>query len=204
MSATMINPAVKSLIEGELRSGERLLWADKPSKLPISFMAVYITCFSLVWTFMAISFFGVGVFTSILGATASDTSTEAVGSAAAGTLFSAIALLFVCIGVAMILWGLKMLIGPSKEIYAVTNQRGLIISPFIRYRIASLSGDVLANSERKGRSEIGTLIFSNKSSGWMGTMMNPNQTELDAFHNIVNPKKVEDLIYKTFSGKPTS
>jgi len=35
-------------------------------------------------------------------------------------------------------------------------------------------------------------------------MMNSYQTELAAFQNINNPKKVEDLIHTTFFRKPTS
>jgi len=204
MSVAMINPDVRSKVEAELRNGEKLLWADKPSKFPLSFMAIYITGFSIVWTSMAISFVGVGVLTSLLGSTSTETSAEAVGAGAFGIFFSLISLLFVCVGIGMVLWGLKMLIGPSRELYAITNQRGYIISPFIRYRIASLSPEALANSERRGRPEMGTLTFKNQANGWMGMMMNPYQTELAAFQNINNPKKVEDLIHTTFFRKPTS
>ena len=98
----------------------------------------------------------------------------------------------------MILWGLKMLIGPSKEIYAITNQRGIIISPFFRYRVASLSPENLKNSERKGPPDLGTLTFTNKGNGFMAMWMNPYQTELNAFQKIQHPKEVENLIHKTF------
>ena len=150
---------------------------------------------------IAISFVGVGAITSIVGTSAAETSNEAAGAGAFGAMFSVVSLLFVCIGLGMVLWGLKMLIGPSKEIYALTDQRGFIISPFIKYRIASLSPEVLANSERKGRPERGTLSFKNSSNNWMAMMMNPYQTELSSFQNINHPKKVEDLIHKTFFGK---
>jgi len=204
MSLAMINSDVKPTIEAELRSGERLLWADKPSKFPLSFIAIYITGFSLVWTSMAISFVGVGFFASIVGPAAAETSAEATGVGAFGIMLSVISLLFVCVGIGMILWGLKMLVGPSREIYAITDQRGIIVSPFIKYRIVSLSSEALANSERKGRPEMGTLTFKSQTNGWMSLMMNPYQTELAAFQNINNPEKVEDLIHTTFFRRPTS
>jgi len=194
----MINPDVKLIVEAELRNGERLLWADKPSKFPISFMAIYIVGFSIVWTTIAVSFVGVGAFVSIVGSSAAETSTEAASAGGVGIIFSLVSLLFVCVGIGMVVWGLKMLIGPSKEIYAVTNQRGIIISPFIKYRIVSLSAEALANSERKGRPERGTLSFHNNTNNWMALMMNPYQTELAAFRKINNPKQVEELIHKTF------
>lgn len=194
----MINSDVRSNVDAELRSGEKLLWANKPHKFPFSFMALYITGFSFVWTAISISFVGIGAITSIFGASTSDTATEVAGSSAFGIAFSTISLLFVCIGIGMFLWGLKMLIGPSKEIYAITNQRGIIISPFFKYRVASLSPENLKNSERKGSPDLGTLTFTNKGSGMMGMWMNPYQTELNAFRKIKNPKKLEDLIHKTF------
>ena len=194
----MINEEVRHIIEPELRTKEKLLWADKPSKKPISFMALYITGFSIVWTTMAVGFVGVGTFASMFGATSADSKAEAAGTAAFGAVFSIISLLFVAIGVGMVFWGLKMLIGPSKDINAITNQRGVIISPFIKYRIASLSPENLKNSERKGGPNLGTLTFTNKGNGIMGMWMNPYHTELNAFQKIKNPKQVEDLIHKAF------
>ena len=185
----MINEDVRHIVEAELREGETLLWADKPSKKPISFMAIYITGFSIVWTTMAIGFVGAGAFASLFSVATVEDKATAAGTAAFGAVFSIVSLLFVAIGVGMILWGLKMLIGPSKEIYALTNQRGIVLSPFIKYRITSLSYEILKNSERKGDHQLGTLTFT-------------NQTELNAFLKIKNPKQVEDLIHKTFEETP--
>ena len=192
----MINRDVRKAVETELRAGETLLWADKPAKMPLSFMALYMSGFSLVWTTMAVSFVGVGAVTAFMG----EGSSETADTAAFGIAFFAISLLFVfvVIGVCMFLWGLKLLIGPSKELYAITNQRGIVISPFLKYRVANLSPEILRNSERKGRPDLGTLTFMGKGNGFMGMWMNPYQTELNAFQKIQNPKQVEDLIYKTF------
>lgn len=196
----MINSDVRNIVETELRAGENLLWADKPYKFPLSFTAIYIFGFSVVWTTIAVSFVGVGAITSLLGGAGGETAIESAGAAAFGVTFSIISLIFVGVGIGMFLWGLKMLIGPSKELYAITNQRGIIISPFLKYRVATLSPEVLKNSERKGRPDLGTLTF-NKGNGIMGMWMNPYQTELNAFQKIENPKRVEDLIYKTFGNQ---
>lgn len=186
----IIDKELRDKIQPELMAGEKLLWAGKPAKFPLSFMALYLTAFSVFWTFMVTGIFGVGI-SSEFGS-----SNSSMGSLNIGFLL--FASLFICAGIGMFLVGLKTLISPSREIYAITNQRGIIISPFFRYRMASLSEDCLKNSERKGRPELGTLLFSGKSSGLMGMMMNPYQTELNAFRKITDPKKVEDLIYKTF------
>lgn len=143
----MINEEVRQIVQSELRPKEKLLWADKPAKRPISFIAIYITGFSIVWTTMAVSFVGAGAFASLFGAVAAESKSEAAGTAVFGAVFSIVSLLFVAIGITMVLWGLKMLIGPNREIYALTNQRGIIISPFFKYRIASLSPENLKNSE---------------------------------------------------------
>lgn len=177
--------ALRDMFKPELRAGERLLWAGKPASFPLNPGAVFLAGFLTLWTAMAV--FMSGMFMSQQG----DIPLP----------FSAVPFVFVCIGSLALLFSFKGLIAPSRQIYAITDQRGIIISPFLGRSIASLNADILLNSVRKGSGDKGTLFFGPQISMFNNQSFDALKVQLNAFHNIKNAAEIESLIHKTFSPK---
>ena len=178
----MIDDDARRVVQSELRAGERLLWASKPITFPINKVSLMLTISVFVWTLIAIgmmsAFFIVDRSKSI------------------PFPFSFIPVLLVLVGVCLFLYCLKLIIAPSHQVYAITDQRGIIVSPFLGYRTASLDKTLLLNSERKGFRLNSTLQFGPKPS-MMGLGM--YQIHLNQFYNISDAQEVEALIHKTFA-----
>ncbi len=180
----MIDPDAKIAVQSELRAGETLLWASKPQIFPVNKVALMMTIWTFVWTLIVLGML------SVFFITTQDSSTPAP--------FLLIPTLMVFAGIGLFLLCLKSLIAPSHQVYAVTDQRGIIISPFLGYRTASLDRTSLLNSERTGFRLNSTLRFGPKPS-MMGLGM--YQIHLNQFYNIKNAHEVEALIHKTFASK---
>ena len=171
----IIDQDLRNLVKPELRAGEKLLWADKPRRFPLNIWTSYFLGFSIVWTLMAV------------------TITRATGEDSGVVPFNVIGIVFPIIGILFVIAGLFVFISPSKEIYAVTNHRGVILKRFLLRNTLSLSPEKMSNPERRGGSDIGTLNFESGMPRTTGQMFFRK-----SFKNISNPKQVEDLIYKTF------
>ena len=178
----MIDSDVKLAVQPELRAGEKLLWASKPQTFPINKVSFLLTVFVFFWTIMAMGMMGAFF----------------IVDQSNSTYFSFIPGLFVLVGICLFLYCLKLIIAPSYQVYAITDQRGIIISPFLGYRTASLDKALLLNSERSGFRQNSTLQFGPKPS-MMGLGM--YQIHLNQFYNIKNAHEVEALIHKTFASK---
>ena len=189
----MIDPDAKALVSPELMPGERLLWAGRPQGRVWTFVGVWTVGFSLFWLAATLPMLLVFAFGS---GEMVDGETPPAAARVIGFLF---ALIFSGVGVVTLLMGLRHLQGPTRERYAVTDRRGLIVSPFMGYRSASLSPDALMNSERSGKPSRGSLSFGGRG-GMFGTFnANPWKPPLDTFRKIKDPARVQALIHQTFA-----
>ncbi|MEP3889827.1 MAG: hypothetical protein ABJN69_05120 [Hellea sp.] len=202
----MINEDVRHIVEVELQPNEKLLWADKPAKFPISFMGIYVLLFSIVWCVIVFSLFGAALFGGFEGSaelpdTAAEEFKNAEVSASAAAIGGIMGLAFVSIfvgaGLFNLFWGLKMTIGPAKQLYAITTHRIVIFDRFLSSRVASIQPEQIGQFERSGNERIGSLSFG--ESGFNMFAMNAMwKTPLNKFQKISNPREVEALIRKTF------
>ena len=132
--------------------------------------------------------------------------------------FILIGVVFLFVGFAMRKTYLKGFLGPKYEIYGLTNQRAILLSPlwkdqqFINWRGHDHSRNSIAADELdiikvdvSADSSIGSIIFS----GWWDKIRyswyvfpNPETpkilSNLNGFRNINNPLLVADLLKNTF------
>ena len=196
----MINEDVRYMIEAELGEGEEVLWTDRPDGLYISTSALYGLVISIFWVGITALLFGGGVFAIFTDDGNPDNAMLSFyrNSADFRNIFWLMTVTFTGVSVYLVLYTSYLLISPSREKYAVTNLRGIIIRPFIRYRIINLSPDQLKSFERTGGPDYGTLTFKSKIKTVLSLLTKSHQKDVTAFHKIRNPKQVENLIYKTF------
>ena len=171
---------IKNVIEAELQTGEKLLWADKPQRFPIHFMFLMGTILGGLFSLIGIIFW--------------------LGTLITGT-YGATVFLTVWTGMAMFFfWSYsKNLLGPSTQIFAITTKRAIIVERQGANRISSLNKSSFNQIQRTGNDDIGSLQFGNPPSVFqMGLNM---QMPLTTFHKISNPREVENLIRKTFLSK---
>lgn len=192
----MINEDVRHIVEAELQPGETLLWADKPHERPITShglfrggMHIFGLIFILIWTFLAL-----------------------IENNYANL---ALKLTFVLFGIAFFLFALAMrhqplkhLFGPAKEVYGLTNKRGIIISPYWRKEVATIPAEKALDLSLSGNMEIGTIQFNQvRVKNRFGIAGNPRywdvfdlswKSDLGSFHKVRNPLEIQRLINRTF------
>jgi len=172
----MINPDVKLLVEAELKTGEKLLWADKPRQFPLRRIGLLYIFTGIFWIVLLSA-----IIKPIFASLGADVETGV------GSMFPSSSLIFFLVG------GLVIFI-PTKEAYALTDQRGLILWRFPYRRVASLSAELMLNSRHSGDEHIGTLNFDHLF--WVSPM---RLLFKKSFKKISNPKQVEGLIHRAFN-----
>ena len=164
----------KGFINSELNSGERVIWADKPSSGFEFIKSFYIYLFAIPWT--AISIFSMRtVYTS-------------------GWIPVLFLIPFILIGIYMLCMPFIKKIELKKTVYVVTNQRLIIYIYGWKTKVKSFQPSQLKNIERHQKADgSGDLIFANEvrydSDG-------DRITNKIGFMGIKDVKQVEDLINK--------
>jgi hypothetical protein len=182
-------PDLRSIVQNELKGGEKLVWADRPvprlftaaTIVPMLF-AVPWTAFAIFWTVMAGGFF----------------ESRSQPFPATGFRYA-----FALFGVPFILVGLAMLTTPvwtrramRRTAYAVTDQRAVVFTGgfFGTRRVQSFEPDRLAAMERTERADgSGDLIFEHLTT----RRRNGHATVCRGFESVANVKDVEDTIRET-------
>lgn len=203
----MINEEVRHLIEPELVEGEELLWADRPVKRPYPWRGVWRAGFWVLWMIFVLCWI-IGVLTTTLQ-----------------NPFLIRRLVFVCFGLVFFGFGLgfrktylKAFLGPKHEVYGLTDQRAIILSPlwkdekFINWFGHDHSKNFIDRNELQDikiklstDQSRGTIIFA----GWWDnirynrfTNMYPDNhkilSNLNGFRNIPNVESVANLMADTF------
>ena len=171
---------IRHIIENELTSGERLLWSGAPQKAYWSPLMMFYVIFILIWLLGVLGFLFAGL--------------SQMGKGSAGMRFVFVPAVMTFVGLLFLWITIKALRGPAKQLYGLTDRRGLIIENFGKGPVRSLGPNELANLTRKSASDtMGTLKFQGPSftqfsfdlSNLMGV----------AFYNITNPRDVENIIF---------
>ena len=179
-----LDPNISELIRPELRAAEKLLWVGKPARFPVTLVGLFNLLMLFIWLpiFVAVLYAN-GVFEEI---------------ARSGVP----PWLFIAVGIVLGFFVLRdtvfNVLGPSKDLYALTPERGIIVRDFIKKRVTSIPPDVLLNVHRKGGVTVATLDFYPSRTKTATLVADHNLT---AFRNIEDAKRVEELIYSTHSKK---
>ncbi len=164
----------KELINGELNSGERVVWADKPSLGSEFFKSFFIYLFAIPWTAFS-------VFWMYMASKGSG-------------LFALFGVPFLLVGIRMFCTPFIKKIQQKKTIYLITNQRLIIYIYGRKTKVKSFQPSQIGNIERHQRADgSGDLIFANEvvydSDG-------DRSAKKIGFMGIKDVKQVEDLINK--------
>ncbi|MEM1317405.1 MAG: hypothetical protein AAGF29_03985 [Pseudomonadota bacterium] len=169
-------------IEQELAEDEHLLWADRPLSLrPYFFKALPILIFGI--PFFAFSLFWSGAVLFATGATSWD-----------DIAFASFGIPFILIGAGLVLSPIWKLQVARSSIYALTDQRVLILRQFPSQMLRSWSIGSIGNITRTSRPNgTGNLFFTEeRRTGSKGK----SYIEKIGFLGIHDPKRLEDTIRK--------
>ena len=196
-----LEPDAKALLAEELRAGERVLWSSMPETKPRSFEAINMFGFGCFWTGLIILIFvPAGLLSLFAGsdATAGSTAGETATGPTSLLALVGIVALFMTPGLIMLRTGWIAMTAPAREIYAITTQRGLLISPYARHVVKSIAPHQLLGATRKDRKGKPSTLSFEAGRSWLAMGGFPSTEPTLSFKNISNARKVEDLIYRTF------
>ncbi len=176
---------IRHIIENELTSGERLLWSGAPQKPYWSPLMIFYVIFICLWL--------LGVLSFLIGAL------YQMGEGPTGIVYLAVPTFMTLIALAFLWLSLKALRAPGRQVYGLTNRRGLIVENFGKGRVRSLGPNELANLTRKSAIKtMGTLQFQGPSF-YQISFDSSNLLGI-AFYNIADPKDVENIIFNKILG----
>lgn len=176
-------------LQSELRSGESLVWSGAPDPARLSRKAVPLFIFGIFWTGFALFW--------IAGASGMFSH----GHSGGFRFFALFGLPFVLVGCGLLASPFVLRSVALNTVYAVTNQRALIISkiPFKGVQIRSFLPSALGSIEKvlldNGR---GDIIFERMLS--VGNTRHPNLTVV-GFMGIAEVQKVEELLLALAQGR---
>lgn len=172
-------PAALSIAQREMRSGERLIWADRPAPGRLALAGLPVTVFGGV--------FGAFALFWIVGA-ASMTPAES-GVFAFFPLFG---LPFLLVGLGMALAPVWMWMGAKKTVYAISSDRLVIIRG---NRIQSFEPDEIEELERRERADgTGDVIFNRQLVRSHNRHHGRTRERKIGFFGIPEVRRVEDEI----------
>ena len=192
----MINENIRHIIEAELQSDEKLLWADKPSQFPFSGKYFFVLLFVVIWCSLTLPV----TMLLFLGSVPTEQMRDGPG---AGLLFKVIPLLFWGFGLLMLFMASRFFFAPSRQIYGLTDRRAIIVERFLTSGVHTIHKEELSEIVREGHADCGSLIIRKRvhlaPRGW------PYYQRMGlGFYKIKNPKLVENLIHMTFFHKDPS
>lgn len=176
----MAEPSALSIAQREMRSGERLIWADRPAPgrlaltvWPASLFGLPFAGFAAFWIFGA------------LEATA--------GEQGAFSFFPLFGLPFLLIGLGIVLTPVWAWIGAKKTVYAISSDRLVIING---RSVRSFEPDEIDDLERREHADgSGDVIFRReyrRSRGRRGGRR--TRVRKIGFYGIPDARRVEDEI----------
>jgi len=189
----VINEDVRHIVEAELVEGERLLWADKPSKFPIEWLDVFTLAFYLY--FLGLTYVSLENFIEI--------AREILP--VYGKYLPLLWVAYVCFLACRVV--LRML-RRNWSVYGVTNGRIFIKSNLLWSQVESL--DNVKDVNRTGDNTLATIVFFPIGYTSLFDRLSEvyrygrRRTWFPKFYNVPNVERLETLINEFFiNPKPT-
>ncbi|GAB4237807.1 MAG: hypothetical protein Tsb0032_42390 [Kiloniellaceae bacterium] len=171
----------------ELRDGEKLVWADRPSpavlrkrQLGAFLFAIPFTAFACFWIW------GAG---------------QGFGESTMGTIFPFFGLPFLAVGVWTLLKPLRAAKDAEKIVYAITDQRVFVVNSGQGHSVQSYGPRDLTKIERRDHGDgLGDVIFAEEVSWHSGNnrfgLRSGNRTRMSdvGFFGIAEAREVEAAI----------
>lgn len=195
----MINDDVRHIIEPELDASEELLWADRPVKLMLTPIEKILCAFMLLWTVISGLIFVIHFFPI---QTSYEIKSNGVLENITPFKYALTYSLFLLVGLVMLAFFFWSAFERTRQFYAVTNLRLIIVSTIPFRKIISLPPQATLQIERSGGDACGSLRFQNAEE--LGHRLVYNNFAYNCFSAINRPKDVQDLILTTFFSKDSS
>ena len=168
--------SILDIAQRELRSSEKLIWADQPGPMARARTKIKVCLFGIPFTGFAIFWMS-----------------GAVG-AGAPPLFAMFGIPFIAVGLGLILSPLWSYIEAQRwMVYAITDQRCLILRLFPVHKAESFGPGEITRLERTEKSDgSGNIIFSEDvKRGRRGSYLVPR-----GFYGITEVRRIEEEIEK--------
>jgi hypothetical protein len=182
-------------VREELKSGERLLWTAQPICNRAWYPSIPIVLFAIPWTLFSLSFVVVAFRMTRHVADSNSSPTGLMPFAV--PLFG---LLFVLVGVWMLSTPYWMRRRAQKTVYALTDQRALILTPAWRNAVTvrSIRPEDLSARTRTQRPDGSGSIFFTRLTVIKPDAEGGTRTETVGFEHITDVRAVEELIERTY------
>ncbi|WP_394692761.1 hypothetical protein [Hyphobacterium sp.] len=181
----LADPELRQVFESDLREDEKLLWAGRPKPGSIDSRFLFHTLFIAFWLVGALVPGGVRG--------------PSLGTEGLYTLplpYLIFPLIMMALALALFAHFFAVLTTPSRQLYAVTNQRIIVCSGRSKRRFNSKMKGRISAILRSGDAGTGTLKFrQGPDFGWVAILATMN-APMDKFHNIERPVEVEALIHE--------
>lgn len=175
---------VEQIANGQLDSGERLLWAGKPAPQGAAIGALPMTLFGLL-------FAGFAAFW-IWAAAGGMSRSSGGGFSGPGALFPLFGIPFLLVGLGMIFGPLWAFLGARNTIYAVTDRRAMIVTGSRTKSVRSFTRDEIGEITRVERPDgTGSLMFASVSRTSSKGHISVSRV---GFEGIPDVRRVEQLI----------
>lgn len=196
----MRDEKMRSRVESELGPGEKILWTGRPRSFSVNWIMLPGILFALFFIvlFVSIFFLGTDAETTVESSEQLEEISDDL-SLAGAILFLMFAGIFMIVPLVIFLGLLRAFLTPIFEIYALTNQRAIILSNIFPKKVSSFSGQMFDNMSRSGRHDLGTIYFGPRN--FLHNLAVDQYGFPGKFYKIENAKKVEALILKTFISK---
>jgi hypothetical protein len=171
---------LRSLVESELSSGERVIWIGKPNPSRMALRTVPIVLFGIPWTVFALFW--------TWGASGFQLPNFNEGF----NLFPMFGIPFVLVGLGMLSSPFWVMRSAKMTVYVLTNSRAIICENGISTTIRSFSPERLGDLQRKQRADgSGDLIFGRELTRYAN---GKSRLTEHGFLAIADVKAVEDMV----------
>lgn len=185
-----LDPDLRTILQSELRSGERLVWMSQPVPRYFTALTVAPVLFAIPWT-------GFAIFWTVMAWVGTR---QIGGNDGMSTGFR---IFFPLFGVPFILVGIAMFTMPywvarklKRTIYAITDQRAIILAPAWSgsRKVQSFAPEALGSMERIERADgSGDLIFESYTQ----RRGSSTHTVRNGFFSVPRVREVEETLRST-------
>ncbi|MAS36774.1 MAG: hypothetical protein CL610_22405 [Anaerolineaceae bacterium] len=194
MKKDEVPQAIQDAVEDQLMAGETLLWVGQPNPMRMARRHLLTAGFGVLWLALAMFIF------SGFGSNGFPTMGPRPFSGV-GSIFSIVQLVFIGVGVWTISTPLRDYLSAQKTVYAITNQRAIIIAGLLSQSAKSYGAKQIEFVEtRVHGNDQGDVIFDRETTIRHSSSRSGSRrvTVEIGFFGIEHPRQVEALMLQRF------
>lgn len=196
MNYEMTDESSRMAVESVLQRGERLLWVGRPIPWRLALNGLPRAGFGLLWTAVVALMFVQAGGMSQKSSFSSGSFTSPLG------IIQLVQGLFLLFGMATILSPVWEYLKATRKVYALTDQRAILLDRFPATAVRSYTLRDLRQVERRGTDDQGDVIFAQETrvERYRGRRTSSRVIPI-GFLAIANPREVETLLLDLQRGR---